>query len=135
MRMVASGMSAAILAMSVASAHASEIAVFHFKFGSFKTFAEDGAPEPLIVDHAANEIKRRGLSTVTLYTSCDTAEADCKNISRVRHNVVAIALIEKVGFGKLKVESRYLGTSAPAIDKGPDVQEPLNRTVRVMAPD
>jgi hypothetical protein len=133
--MVASGLSAAILAMSAASALASEIAVFHFKFESFKTFAEDGAPEALIVDHVVREIQRRGLATVTLHTSCDTAETDCKKISRIRHNVVAIALSEKIGHGKLKFESRYWGTSSLVIDKGPNVQEPLNRTVRVMAED
>jgi hypothetical protein len=135
MRGLPIGCVAAVSILFAVPASAREIATFYFKFESSDSFAADGAPDALLIDHAASEIKKKGPAAVTLVTSCDTAETNCKNISRERHNVVALALIGKIGLGKVKFESQYTGTAAPKVPTGPDVREPLNRTVRIIFPD
>lgn len=135
MRVSAFQLATALLVFGSTAARATEIAVFHFKFESSDSFAPDGAPDALMLDHAASEIVKRGLTEVTLHTSCDTAETNCEKISRERHNVVALALLGKLGLGKIRFDYRHWKTNALAVETGPDVREPLNRTVRIMAPE
>lgn len=117
------------------AAHAEEIAKFFFAFEKSDSVAPDGQLDVLMLDHAAREIAKRGLTEVTLHTSCDTAETNCERVSIQRHNVVALALVGKLGLGKIKFDYRHFKTSALAVETGPGVREPLNRTVRVMTPE
>lgn len=126
------GLSAAFFALGAMPARAAEIATFYFMFESSGAYANNGPPEPFTLEHAVSEIAKRGLTTVTLITSCDTAETNCKEISKERHNVVALALIGKIGLGKVKFQSQHHGTTALKVPTGPDVREPLNRTVRIV---
>lgn len=118
-----------------APARSGEIAKFYFAFETSGSMAPDGALDALMLDHAASEIAKRGLTTVTLHTSCDTAETNCERISIQRHNVVALALLGKLGLGKVKFDHRHWKTSALAVETGPDIREPLNRTVTIVTPE
>lgn len=124
-----------LAASSPTSAHSAEIAKFYFAFETSNSMAPDGALDALMLDHAASEIARRGLTTVMLHTSCDTAETNCERISIQRHNVVALALLGKLGLGKIKFDHRHWKTSALAVQTGPDIREPLNRTVTILTPE
>jgi hypothetical protein len=123
---------ALLAAWSPIPAHSAEIAKFYFAFEASNSMAPDGALDGLLLDHAANEIAKRGLTTVMLHTSCDTAETNCERVSIQRHNVVALALLGKLGLGKIKFDHRHWKTSALAVETGPDVREPLNRTVTIL---